>query len=196
MTLTPEQWDLIDRGIPCNLADGSTLHKFWYPPFTLDQDANFPLIEVSIVSQGIPVDQLRLLEDFWDSARKVRKERWGHRCRARVSCVIEDPDISTVRRLASLFSHALYEKELGINPLENKMQFRGVDPPQNLPPYNNPLTVYRTAIDFFVEYEFSWIKDFDLIREIEIEIDGPKEPIIYKFDKHNFSYSLDVIIES
>jgi hypothetical protein len=198
MTLTPAQWDLIYRGIPASFADGSELHKFRSQQFVPRQDTNFPLCIVSIVSQGIPVDQLGLLEDFWDSSVKLRMERWGYRCRARISAVIEDPDIGKVERFASLFSQALYETELGINPLENKMQFRGVDPPQNLPPYYNPLkkmNIQRVAIDFFVEYEFSWVKNIDLIREIEIEIDGPKEPIIYKFDKHNFSYSLDVIIE-
>ena len=198
MTLTPAQWDLIYRGIPASFANGSVLHKFRSQQFVPTQDANFPLCIVSIISQGIPIDHLRLLEDFWDPSVKLRMERWGYRCRARISAVIEALDIGEVERFASLFSQALYETELGINPLENKMQFRGVDPPQNLPPYYNPLkkmNVQRVAIDFFVEYEFSWIKNIDLIREIEIEIDGPKEPIIYKFDKHNLSYSLDVIIE-
>ena len=198
MTLTPEQWDLIYAGIPSSFADGSTLHKFRSQQFVPKQDANFPLCIVSIISQGIPVDQLRLLEDFWDLSVKLRMERWGYRCRVRISAVIESLDIGEVERFASLFSQALYETELSINPLENKMQFRGVDPPQNLPPYYNPLkkmNVQRVAIDFFVEYEFSWIKNIDLIREIEVEIDGPKEPIIYKFDKKSFSYSLDVIIE-
>ena len=198
MTLTPTQWDLIYRGIPCVFTDGTELHKFRSQQFVPKQDANFPLGIVSIVSQGIPIDQLRLLDDFWDSSVKLRMERWGYRCRARISAVIEALDIGEVERFASLFSQALYETELGINPLENKMQFRGVDPPQNLPPYYNPLkkmNVQRVAIDFFVEYEFSWIKNIDLIREIEVEIDGPKEPIIYKFDKKDLYYSLDVIIE-
>jgi hypothetical protein len=198
MTLTPVQWDLIYQGIPHSFSDGSSLQKFRSQQFVPKQDAFFPLCIVSIISQGIPVDQhTRLLDDFYDDSVKVRIERWGHRCRARISAVIEALSITEVERLSSLFCQALYEDELDINPLQNKMQFRGVDPPQNLPPYYNPLkkmNIQRAAIDFFVEYEFSWIKTPDLIREVRTEIDGPMIPLIYQFDKNDFPYLMDVII--
>jgi hypothetical protein len=198
MTLTPDQWDLIYQGIPDSFSDGSSLHKFRSQQFVPKQDTNFPLCIVSIISQGIPVDQHpRLLDDFYDDVTKVRIERWGYHCRARISAVIEALSITEVERLASMFSHALFEDELGINPIENKMQFRGVDPPQNLPPYYNPLkkaNIQRSAVDFFVEYEFAWIKIPDLIREVRTEIDGPVIPLIYQFDKKEFSYLMDVII--
>ena len=198
MTLTPMQWDLIYQGIPHSFWDGSSLQKFRSQQFVPRQDTHFPLCIVSIISQGIPVDQHpRLLDDFYDDSVNVRIERWGYRCRARISAVIEALSIPEVEWLSSRFCQALYEDELDINPLQNKMQFRGVDPPQNLPPYYNPLkkmNIQRAAIDFFVEYEFSWIKIPDLIREVRTEIDGPRTPLIYQFYKEDFSYLLDVII--
>jgi len=197
MTLTPAQWDLIYDGIPCSFSDGSSLCKFRSQQFVNHPTLTYPLCIVTIASQGIPVDHVRLLEDVFDESRKVRIERWGQRCRARISIVIEAHSITVVERFASLFCQALYETELGINPLQNKMQFRGVDPPQNLPPYYNPLKkiyIQRAAIDFFVEYEFSWIKTPDLIREIEVDINGPREPLIYQFNKKFVLYSLDVIL--
>jgi hypothetical protein len=198
MTLTPLQWDLIYRGIPHSFSDGSSLHKFRSKQFVPKQDTHFPLCVISIITQGIPVDQHpRLLDDFYDDIAKVRLERWGYHCRARISAVIEALSIPDVERLSSLFSQALYDDELGINPIVHHMQFRGVDPPQDLPPYYNPLkkaNVQRVAIDFFVEYEFSWVKTPDLIREVRTEIDGPRIPLIYQFDKKEFSYLLDAII--
>lgn len=200
MTLNPAQWDLIYAGIPCSFPDGSSLHKFRSQQFVPRQDANFPLCIVSIVSQGIPVDSdWHILDDFYDASTKVRIERWGYRCKARISAVIEALSIPEVERLSSFFCQALYKDELDINPIQNRMQFRGVDPPQNLPPYYNPLkkmNIQRIAIDFFVEYEFSWTKIPDLIREVRTEIDGPRIPLIYQFDKTDFPYLLDVIISS
>jgi hypothetical protein len=197
MTFTPAQWDLIYAGIPDRFSDGFSLSKFRSQQFVSHPTLTYPLCIVTIASQGIPVDHVHLLDEVYIESRKVRIERWGQRCRARISIVIEAHSITEVERFASLFCQALYETELGINPIENKMQFRGADPPQNLPPYYNPLKkmyIQRAAVDFFVEYEFSWIKIPDLIREIEVEIDGPMSPIIYKFDKQIISYSLDVII--
>lgn len=179
MTLTPEQWDIIYEGIPDSFSDGSELNKFRSQQFiNRPPVASFPLCVVTVVSQGIPVDQVKLLEDnILDTENMVRSERWGQHCRARISASIEALSIPEVEKFASLFSQELYRGELGINPIDNKMQFRGADPPQSLPPYYDPTKktfVQRVVVDFFVEYEFSWLKTFELIYTVEAEVNGPE----------------------
>lgn len=179
MTLTPGQWDIIYEGIPDSFSDGSELNKFRSQQFVNRPPvASFPLCVVTVVSQGIPVDQVKLLEDnILDTENMVRSERWGQHCRARISASIEALSIPEVEKFASLFSQELYRGELGINPIDNKMQFRGADPPQSLPPYYDPkkkMFVQRVVVDFFVEYEFSWLKNFELIYAVEAEVNGPE----------------------
>lgn len=177
MTLTPEQWEIIYEGIPDSFLDGSHLTKFRSQQFVNRlSTTSFPLCVVTIVSQGIPVEPVKLLEDnILDIENKVRSERWGQHCRARISASIEALGIPEVEKFASFFSQELYRLELGINPIDNKMQFRGADPPQSLPPYYDPqkkMNVQRVVVDFFVEYEFSWLKNFELIYAVEAEVNG------------------------
>jgi len=171
MTLSEEQWQKIYDGLPVSLS-GVVLNKE-----RTDQYVNrpaFPFMLVSIISQGIPVSDVRRdVSSVYDPATKVRTVKFSQNMKARVSCIIEALDITEVERLASLFYKELYRAELGINPILDRMQFRGVDPPEAIPPYRNEKLkrlVQRRAVDFFVEYEFSWTIPFETIQEFDVDV--------------------------
>lgn len=172
MTLSEEQWQKIYDGIPATLPGGATLQKE-----RADQYVNrpaFPFMLVSIISQGIPVSDVRRdVSSVYDPVTKVRTVKFSQNMKARISCVLEALDITEIERLAGLFYKELCRAELGVNPLQDRMQFRGVDPPEAIPPYRNDKLkklVQRRAVDFFVEYEFSWTIPFETIQEFDVDV--------------------------
>jgi hypothetical protein len=198
MTLTPAQWDRIYAGIPCQFDSGSRLAKFRSQQFV--KVPKYPLVIVSITTQGIPVSSVKLLR--YNSVVKSR-ETWGQNCKARITAIIEALDITECESLASQFYQVLYTNELGLTPYGDRMQFRGADPPQNLPPYYNDKKrkmVQRFGVDFFVEYEFSWQKNFDTIQKVILSVGDEEESSVFDWDEvkqsHSVSYLLDVIIVS
>ncbi len=170
------------------------------------QADEYPLLLVTFVSEGIPVTIPRVLKSVLNESTRIKTTTYGQNCRARVSALIESPDLRQIESLVGVFSRELYRSELGINPLDDKMQFRGADPPQFPEPYETHLVlngkkglakIHRCAIDFFVEYEFSWTKDFDTMQQFEVEMGKPPAPI--KFigrgkGKIFRNYSIDVIL--
>jgi hypothetical protein len=198
MTLTEEQWTKIYDGIPAIFPGGATLQKERADQY-VNQPA-IPFILVSIVSQGIPVSDIRRdVSSVLDPVTKVRTVKFSQNMKARISCIIEALDITEVERLASLFYTALYRAELGINPYQDRMQFRGADPPESIPPYRSEKfkkLVQRRAIDFFVEYEFFWTIPFDTIQEFEVEVnkDTPQFTQYVGVRTNGIQYSLDVIL--
>ena len=172
MTLTEEQWTKIYDGIPASFSGGVTLQKERADQY-VNQPA-FPFMLVSIISQGIPVSDVRRdVSSVYDPATKVRTVKFSQNMKARISCIIEALDITEIELLASFFYKELYRAELGINPIQDRMQFRGVDPPESIPPYRNDKLkklVQRRAVDFFVEYEFSWTVPFETIQEFDVDV--------------------------
>ncbi len=208
MTLALEQKDKIYEGIPSTLwagRDQVVLQKTRTRQF-INQPGEYPLLLVTFVTEGIPVTVRRELKSELDESTRLKTTTYGQICRARVSALIESPDQRQVERLAGLFSQELYRTELGINPLDDRMQFRGCDPPQFPEPYETHIIlngkkglakIYRCAIDFFVEYWFTWTKEFDVMQEFEAEVDGLAEPIIFNgYGDHKIfvPYSIDVIL--
>jgi hypothetical protein len=195
MTLTPEQWAKIYDGVPCNLSGGAVLHKFRSQQFV--QTPEYPLLVITIASQGIPVTQLGLIRT---NSANVR-ETWGQICKARISAVIMASDLTESMSLASQFYQALYENELGINPYADRMQLRGADPPENIPPvYNDKKKrlIQRSIVYFFVEYEFTWQKNFDTIQKVVLGIGNEAESSVFDWEtvkqSHSAAYPVDVII--
>jgi hypothetical protein len=117
-----------------------------------------------------------------------------------------DPDMSRAEALASQFHHALYQDELGFTPYDDeyineRMQFRGADPPENIPPVYNERKkklIHRVRIDFFVEYEFAWQKNFDTIQKVVLGIGDEAESSVFDWEtvkqSHSAAYQVDVII--
>jgi hypothetical protein len=202
MTLTFEQWTKIFDGIPVSFSGGVTLAKERADQYV--DLPEFPFMLVSIITQGIPVSDIRRdVSSVLDPVTKVRTVKFSQNMKARISCVLEALDISAVESLASQFYMRLYREELGINPIEDRMQFRGADPPTNISPYRSDKLkklVQRRAIDFFVEYEFSWTIPFATIQEFEVEVDLGSPPVIelsaqYAGARWNgINYSIDVIL--
>ena len=194
MTLTPEQWAKIYTGVPCDLP-GATLTKFRSQQFV--QTPEYPLLLLTKVTQGIPVTQLGLMKT---NSANVR-ETWGQICKARISAVIMALDLEEAELLASQFYQALYENELGINPYADRMQFRGADPPENLPPVYSEKKrrlIQRSIVYFFVEYEFTWQKNFDTIQKVVLGVGNEAESSVFDWEtvkqSHSAAYQVDVII--
>jgi len=197
MTLTPAQWDKIYKGVPDAFESGARLTKLRSQQYV--NRPRYPVLVISIISQGIPVSEIGLMKCNTGNAREV----WGQNCRARISAVIESPDIIECGSLASQLVQELYADELGINPIQDGMQFRGADPPQNLPPVRDEWIkklVQRFAVDFFVEYEFTWQKNFDTIQKVVLDLNGEAETSVFDWETvkttHSSSYLVDVVIDS
>ncbi len=194
MTLTLDQRDKIYGGIPYQFdAIGVTLQKqksgqFVNPP-------TFPLLIVTFQTEGVEVRPWQRIREEFDPVRKLRLETFGKQCRATISTIIESLDIRQLEQLADLFSHALWQTEVGINPIDDRMQFRGADPPIFLDTYfiempDGRKAIHRCAVDFFVEYEFSWTYEMPIITEIDYDI-GP----IHIFKRKGLqAYSVDMIL--
>jgi hypothetical protein len=195
MTLTLAQLDKIFDGIPTVLG-GYTLSKQRSQQYV--NKPSYPVMIFSVVSQGLPVSGsgVRVLGSYLNWSKDIRVEVWGQNCRARLSVIIETKDIRQADELVSLFMTELNASELGINPICDWMQFRGADPPQCLPPYKigNSTMIQRYAIDFFVEYLFTWKKYYDTIREVSVEIGSEPNTINFYEGRKGILYALDVII--
>ncbi len=192
MTLTVEQRDKIYDGIPYRLGN-ITLQKqksgqFVNPPV-------FPLVIITFQTEGVEVSSRRKIRERFDPEHGLRLETYGKQCKATISTVIEALDKRQMELLADLYSHTLWQSEVGINPIDDRMQFRGADPPIFIDPYEIELPegrrkIYRCVVDFFVEYEFSWTYERPIITEIDYNIGRIH---IFK-QKHLQTYSLDMIL--
>lgn len=169
MTLTPGQWTKIYDSLPSTIGE-ITLQKERSRQYL--NNPTFPLAIITIISQGIPITTRREQVSVLSDDKLTKTTTYAQLCRARISVVIEDPDMTQVEALASGLATDLYARELGINPLHDRMQFRGCDPPTHPPPYRSEklkMLIHRCVVDFFVEYEFSWTLTFPVIREFEVE---------------------------
>jgi hypothetical protein len=194
LTLSPEQWDKIYAGLPKTLG-GTTIAVHRTRQFVNLPD--FPIVLITPVTEGIPVSDVRQLWEHYNESLGMMEVKFGQQCKARISACVEASGMTEARTLASLFSTALFSDELSVNPIQDRMQFRGADPPENLAPYTvgGKTYIHRFNIDFFVEYEFSWIKPYPVVREVLVELQED-QPVYLTPTRiqHGLSYLLDVII--
>lgn len=203
MTLTTTQRNKIYNGIPSIL--GTTIvHKqqtgqFVNPP-------TFPSLLVAFLTEGITVRPRQRLRTIFDPANQVWHEVYGEQKKASISCVLESTDKAQVYELADLLAHEIESTELGINPIDDSMQFRGFDPPNFPNPYfldrpSGRIAIHRCVLDFFVEYEYSWTYDRPLIKEIDIvsewskaSVPGSGGPISLASKVNLTSFLLDLVL--
>jgi hypothetical protein len=156
---------------------------------------------ITPITEGIPITEAGQLWEKYNPDDGMMDVARGQRCKARISAVIEAVGLTEARALASTFSQELFTKELSINPIQDRMQFRGADPPEILAPYQiaGKAYVQRYNIDFFVEYEFIWITKVPVIREVEVTIGADDPVMIYPSEVSALrlikTYSLDAMIE-
>ncbi|OPY54706.1 MAG: hypothetical protein A4E48_00285 [Methanosaeta sp. PtaU1.Bin060] len=156
-----------------------------------------PFLNITIVSQGIPVGSVEEICNEFNTDTKLWRITRGCQCKARISVAIDGPDQQQVEHLTWALSNHLWQSELGINPIDDDMQFRGFDPPQFLGPYDeiHPI-IYRGVLDFFVEYTFSWTNEYPSIREFDITADwGSIEPIYLHAVGDGALYKIDMLLE-
>lgn len=176
MTLSPSQINKIYDGLP-SVLDGVSVSKSRTGQ-AINRAQTYPRLYYTITSQGITLGDPALLASYLNQAKTIRTEVWRQQNRARLTVFIESFDLDEADRLVHALVVELNAAELGVNPLNDYMQFRGADPPTLLPPYPVPdgrKTVQRYAVDFFVEYTLTWKKYFDVIKEVYIEVETTKE---------------------
>jgi len=190
MTLNPTQISKILSGIPNKFGDLTVPKVFSSQHGNL---SDYPAIIIGIPSEGMPVIAAQPIGSYLNPNLTLRTEVWGEILKARISLVIETLDLSQLWDLKSKISDELCASELGINPIIDRMQFRGLDPPANQSSYKDPKgkLVQSCAIQFFVEYQHIWKRYYDVITEVRIET---PEGVYYR-SKRVLPYSLDVIIE-
>lgn len=206
MALSQTQIEKIYQGLPNSLG-GIILSRPRGRQFL--NSLPYPRLVFSIISQGVPVSESRLLTEYYASSIGLRTEVWSQNMKARISLILQSQDPEQADILLNALITDLNASELGINPINDYMQFRGADPPSALPPYTDPdnkKLVQGHSIDIFVEYMITWKKYFDVIKEVYVEYDTRigndiKTGVWYDSegnDAVNYAsfYSLDVIIIS
>lgn len=198
MTISPAQWEKIYAGIPATL-DGVPVTVLRTRQF-INRHA-FPVVLITPITEGIPVTGAGQLWERYDPSEGVMEVARGQICKARISAVIEAVGLTEARALAYAFSADLFTYELSIDPIRDRMQFRGSEPPTLLAPYqlSNKSYVQRYNIDFFVEYEFVWITKAPVIREVEATIGEDAPARFYGSERSIISlaevYTLDALVE-
>jgi len=174
MTLSPDQYKKIYEGLPAVLG-GTNVGKTRTYQYT--NRPRFPRLVFMVVTDGIEVSQPSRLTSYLNQSETLKITVWRHQLKARLRVIIDSQDRKELQQLAHAFSTWLKTTELGINPIQHLMQYRGVDPPMPLhpvtPPDSNKL-VHRYAVDFFVEYTQTWEQAFDVIREVYVEFESQK----------------------
>jgi len=176
MTLSPSQIKKIYDGLP-SVLDGVSVSKSRTGQ-VINRAPSYPRLYYTITSQGLKVGDPSILAYYLNEARTIKTEVWRRQNRARITVFIESFDIDEADRLVHALVVELNAYELGFNPINDYMQFRGADPPTLLQPFAAPdgrKTVQRYAVDFFVEYTLTWTKYFDVIKEVYIEVETTKE---------------------
>jgi len=203
MTLSPTQINKIYEGLP-TVLDGTPVSKS--RSGQVINRPTYPRLYYTITTQGLKVGDPSILAYYLNEAQTIKTEVWRQQHRARLTVFIESYDLDEADRLVHALVVDLNSRELGVNPINDYMQFRGADPPKLLTPFPHPdgrHTVQRYATDFFVEYTLTWMKYFDVIKEVYIEYETTRETesatelfyAAYDSDSNEASfYSLDAIL--
>ena len=174
MTLSPDQYKKVYDGLPAVL-DGINVGKTRTYQYT--NRPRFPRLVFMVVTDGIEVSQPSRLASYLNQAESLKITVWRQQFKARIRVIIDSQDRKELQRLAYAFSTWLKTTELGVNPVQDFMQYRGADPPMPLHPVtppDNAKLVHRSAVDFFVEYTQTWEQAFDVIREVYVEYESQK----------------------
>jgi len=176
MTLSPSQINKIYDGLP-SVLDGVSVSKSRTGQ-VINRAQSYPRLYYTLTSQGIKLGDPSILAYYNNASNNIRTEVWRQQNRARLTVFIESFDLDEADRLVHALVVELNASELGFNPINDYMQFRGADPPTLLQPFLGPdgkKTVQRYAVDFFVEYTLTWQKYFDVINSVYIEVETTKE---------------------
>lgn len=197
--LTQAQRDRIYESIP-TLLDGRDIVKIREGDIV--REPKLPRMIFTVITEGVRVhysrDRVRynrvtidgdLSTDYW----------YGQVDRASFSIVIEGYDKDDVGTLGRALFLQLWREELGLSWSKDRMRVAKIFEPNYLPQiYDNRTgkSIYRLSVDFWVEYEFSWIETAPLIRKFNylIHKDETAEVHFSKGEKKN-SYGMSMIIK-
>ncbi len=196
--LTQSQRDRIYETIPTILA-GETVTKIHGDDIVAEP--GLPRMVVSVITEGVRVhysrDRIRYRKTTTDG--DISTDYWyGQVDRASFSIVLEAYDKDDLGNMGRDLYLYLWESELGLSWDVDRMRLSRIFEPTYLPQiYDNRRgkSIYRLVVDFWVEYEFSWMEKAPLIRKFNylIQKDETAEIRFSQGDEIN-SYGMDVII--
>lgn len=128
----------------------------------IENSTDFPLLQVTFLAEGRRSRCWNtILHDYqYDTSHEWESHR-GHFAEATVSISIRALDHEDLQQKVYSFFQAFWPKAINWRlETEPAVEFRGAATPQFLPAYLDATerhNVYSCVLDFFVEYEFTWV---------------------------------------
>lgn len=132
---------------------------------------DFPLLQVTFLAEGRRSRCWNtILHDYqYDTSYEWETHR-GHFAEATISVSIRSLDIDELQTTVYTFLQEFWPKAINWRiETTPAVEFRGATSPQFLPAYLDVTErhdVYSCVLDFFVEYEFTWIVESEPIRVV------------------------------
>ncbi|HNR56831.1 MAG TPA: hypothetical protein PKJ51_00100 [Methanothrix sp.] len=140
----------------------------------IENSTDFPLLQVTFLAEGRRSRCWNtILHDYqYDTSHEWESHR-GHFAEATVSISIRALDHEDLQQKVYSFFQAFWPKAINWRlETEPAVEFRGAASPQFLPAYLDAVErhdVYSCVLDFFVEYEFTWIEENPPIKSVHLE---------------------------
>jgi hypothetical protein len=199
--LSQGQRDYIFEAIPTELAG---FHVFKNRDGEIQAESAFPKMIVSVLSEGVRVhfykDRIRYQKKLVGSDKQA--DYWyGQVDRASFSIVLEAYDKDDLGNIGRDLYLYLWSKELGLSWYSSevpRMRLAKIFEPVYLPEIYDERTgknISRLVIDFYVEYEFSWMETNALIRRFNysLEKDELARMDIETYAKNSYGMSLKIV---
>lgn len=197
------QWqrDYIFESIPTELAG---FHVLKNRDGEIQAESAFPKMIVSVLSEGVRVhfykDRIRYQKRLVGGDKQA--DYWyGQIDRASFSIVLEAYDKDDLGNIGRDLYLYLWSKELGLSWYSSevpRMRLAKIFEPVYLPEIYDERTgknISRLVIDFYVEYEFSWMETNALIRRFNysLEKDELAKMDIETYAKNSYGMSLKIV---
>ncbi len=197
--LTQAQRDRIYTAVP-TLLNGTNVIKVH--DGDMIAEPKLPRMIFSVIVEGVRShysrDRIRYVRTITDG--DLSTDYWyGQVDRASFSIVLEGYDKDDIGNLGRALFLQLWRDELGLSWEKDRMRVSKIFEPNYLPQIYDKRTgksIYRLVVDFWVEYEFSWIETAPLIRKFNylIHKDEDAQIQLNQSEKKN-SYGMSIIIK-
>ncbi len=197
--LTQDQRDRIYESIPTVLA-GVEVTKVHGDDIVAEP--GLPRMILSVIAEGIRVhysrDRIKYRRTLTDGY--LSTDYWyGQVDRASFSIVLEAEDKDDLGNMGRELFLYFWESELGLSWDRDRMRLAKVFEPTYLPQvYDNRTgkSIYRLVVDFWVEYELSWMEKAPLIRKFNYLIQKDETAEIKLSQGENtVSYGMNLVIK-
>ncbi|HOK03131.1 MAG TPA: hypothetical protein PLD85_11665 [Spirochaetota bacterium] len=192
--LTKAQMNVILESIPINLAG-----KTWIKARSqqLSREPNFPRMVISELTSGIRkhyyADQIHKIKYFGQPADVI----YGQIDSATFSIILASENREDVERGAEELQKWFLKESYYDLWNKHRVFFRGILAAGEIPSdYNdrNGKIIYRSNVDFAVDYEVSWKEDADGIRRFDLSLYKDEQATIRMLTTASNSYAMSIRI--